>query len=66
MNLKDFEMYYIAVDEAGSILGMESLMTNAAMIPAVDKIVALGMDGKPIRTYFKSSNWGIAPAKKTV
>ena len=66
MNLKDFEMYYVAQDEYKSILGLESVLEHAKEIPAVDKIVALGMDGLPLVTYFKSSNWGIAPAKKTV
>lgn len=66
MNLKDFEMYYVAMDEAGSVLKLESVMQHATQVPAADKIVALGMDGLPLVTYFKSSNWGIAPAKKTV
>ena len=66
MNLKDFEMYYVAMDEAGSVLGLKYTMNSATQIPAVDKIVALGMEGQPLVTYFKSSNWESAPAKKTV
>lgn len=66
MNLKDFEMYYVAMDEAGSVLGLRYTMDSATRIPSAYKIVALGMEGQPLVTYFKSSNWGIAPAKKTV